>query len=142
MLTRRSQKRTTNRQNWRFDPDASYLIAGGLGGLGRAICTWMADKGAKHLILPSRSGLSSKVALELVSDLQQRGVNAVAPKCDVSSSASLEKLLEECAVSMPPIKGCINAAMALQVQLLIMPLRPRWALANKFGNDRMRYSTT
>jgi NADPH:quinone reductase-like Zn-dependent oxidoreductase/SAM-dependent methyltransferase len=36
-------------------PDASYLIVGGVGGLGRSIAHWFADHGAAHLILLSRS---------------------------------------------------------------------------------------
>ncbi|KAI0840156.1 KR-domain-containing protein [Hypoxylon sp. FL0890] len=72
-------------------PNASYLAVGGLGGLGRAMIKWMVEKGAKHLILLSRS------------ELVTRGVHVIAPKCDVSSTET-----------MPPIKGCINAAMVLQ----------------------------
>ncbi|KAI0848453.1 hypothetical protein F5Y00DRAFT_270187 [Daldinia vernicosa] len=107
-------KRVTKRRRWSLAQDASYLIAGGLGGLGRAICIWLADKGAKNLIIPSRSGPSSKAASELISELQERGVKAVAPKCDVTSYPSLKELLDDCAGTMPPVKGCINAAMVLQ----------------------------
>ncbi|KAK2005280.1 KR-domain-containing protein [Colletotrichum eremochloae] len=39
----------------RFRNDASYLIVGGLGGLGRSLCLWMAARGARHLVLFSRS---------------------------------------------------------------------------------------
>ncbi len=119
LLIMKHQKRVTKRRGWTFDRDGSYLIAGGLGGLGREICTWMADKGAKHLILPSRSGPSSEAAVGLVSQLQKRGVNIVAPKCDITSPSSLSKLLEGCALTMPPIRGCINAAMALHVCIII-----------------------
>ncbi|KAL6878977.1 polyketide synthase [Trichoderma novae-zelandiae] len=101
-------------RSWRFDENASYMIAGGSGGLGRGIAKWMADRGAKHLILPSRSGASSKAARQTVEELTARGVNIVAPKCDVASEQELADVLDECARSMPPIKGCINAAMVLQ----------------------------
>lgn len=47
-------------------------------------------------------------------ELTRMGVNIVAPKCDVSSESSLASVLEDCARTMPPIKGCINAAMVLQ----------------------------
>ncbi|KAI0840502.1 hypothetical protein F5Y06DRAFT_294490 [Hypoxylon sp. FL0890] len=109
-------KLVCDEDSWRFDANATYLIAGGLGGLGRAIVKWMADKGARYFILPSRSGLSSssKAAYEAVSELQERGVIVVAPKCDVSSASSLSAVVEECAPTMPEIKGCINASMVLQ----------------------------
>ena len=35
-------------------PDRSYLLIGGLGGLGLALATWLAQRGAKHLILSSK----------------------------------------------------------------------------------------
>ncbi|KAI8964847.1 hypothetical protein F5Y11DRAFT_57289 [Daldinia sp. FL1419] len=101
-------------RSWRFDENASYLIAGGSGGVGRAITRWMADRGAKNLILPSRSGAKSKAAAETVAELRARGVNVYAPRCDVSSEISLAYVLEECAHTMPPIKGCINATVVLQ----------------------------
>lgn len=75
---------------------------------------WMVDRGAKHLIVPSRSGASSRAASEMVSELSSQGVTVFAPKCDVASHSSLANVLEECAHTMPPIKGCINAAMILQ----------------------------
>jgi epothilone polyketide synthase D len=38
-------------------PDASYLITGGLGGLGLTLAGWLADRGARHVVLTGRSGL-------------------------------------------------------------------------------------
>lgn len=75
----------------------------------------MADKGARHLIVPSRSGPSSQEAVNTIADLTKRGVQVLAPRCDVSLSADLEALLQNCATIMPPVKGCINATMVLHV---------------------------
>ncbi|KAF5707998.1 polyketide synthase [Fusarium mundagurra] len=99
---------------WTFDANSTYLVAGGSGGLGRAIIRWMADRGAKHLIVPSRSGAASEAAAQLVAELTSRDVNIIAPKCDVSIRDDVAAILEECSRTMPPIKGCINAAMVLQ----------------------------
>jgi NADPH:quinone reductase-like Zn-dependent oxidoreductase len=99
----------------KFSSNASYIIAGGLGGIGRAISRWMARKGAKHLILPSRSGPRAPAAIDLIRELGEQGVNVVAPVCDVASLESLSDLITNCQSSVPPIKGCINAAMVLQV---------------------------
>ena len=38
-------------------PDATYLISGGLGGVGLQLATWLVDRGARRLILLSRRGL-------------------------------------------------------------------------------------
>jgi NAD(P)-dependent dehydrogenase (short-subunit alcohol dehydrogenase family)/acyl carrier protein len=98
-----------------FNPQGSYLIAGGSGGLGRAIVRWMADRGAKHIIIASRSGATSEAAREVLAELGAKGVNVVAMQCDVSSESSLAGMLEDCTGrGMPPIRGCINAAMVLQ----------------------------
>lgn len=39
-------------------PDASYIVVGGLGGIGRFITQMLVERGAKHLILISRSAAS------------------------------------------------------------------------------------
>ncbi len=76
----------------------------------------MADKGARNLIVLSRSGPSTRLATETISDLLEKGANIVTPCCDVSCLESLQQTLQDCAKAMPPIKGCINAAMLLQVR--------------------------
>ncbi|TGJ87999.1 hypothetical protein E0Z10_g779 [Xylaria hypoxylon] len=119
------QKRLLERTQWQFDPDASYVIVGGLGGLGRAISRWMVDKGARNLVLLSRSGARSSAAAELVSKLREQGVTVAAPKCDAASAASLSAALKGC-VAMPPIKGCINAAMALHDALFDNMTYSQW----------------
>ncbi|KAI0197537.1 polyketide synthase PksD [Astrocystis sublimbata] len=109
------QKLIIDRIYSRFEEDASYLVAGGLGGIGRSILRWMATRNAKYLIVPSRSGGSgSEKAQQLVAELRLKGVTIITPQCDVSSESSLSDLLAQCSQTMPPIRGCINAAMALQ----------------------------
>jgi NADPH:quinone reductase-like Zn-dependent oxidoreductase/ubiquinone/menaquinone biosynthesis C-methylase UbiE len=97
-----------------FQADASYLVVGGLGGLGRAILRWMVDQGARNLVVPSRSGPSSQAAFKIVSELSSQGVSIITPRCNVSSSEELSALLQNC-THMAPIRGCINLAMVLQV---------------------------
>ncbi|KAI1355097.1 hypothetical protein F5Y01DRAFT_327941 [Xylaria sp. FL0043] len=118
-------KRLHERSTWKFDPNASYVVVGGLGGLGRAISKWMVDKGATNLILLSRSGAASSAAARLVASLREQGTTIVAPKCDVSSEASLAAVLKECA-TMPPIKGCINAAMSLRDSIFANMTHGQW----------------
>lgn len=75
----------------------------------------MMRKGVKNLILPSRSGPNSRAAIDLVEELTRNGVNVEAPVCDVSLIESVSDMIDSCAKTMPPIKGCMNAAMVLQV---------------------------
>lgn len=53
-----------------FDLSRSYIIAGGLGGLGRSAARWMVGMGAQHLVLISRSGPKSTAAFDLVKGLE------------------------------------------------------------------------
>jgi NAD(P)-dependent dehydrogenase (short-subunit alcohol dehydrogenase family)/acyl carrier protein len=103
-----------NRPTWTFDPEAAYLVAGGLGGVGRSILRWMISRGAKQLIVPSRSGPRSEAAFRVVTESIKSGVTILTPSCDVSDVASLQKMLDECALVVGPVRGCINAAMVLQ----------------------------
>ncbi|KAI1342766.1 hypothetical protein F5Y15DRAFT_428725 [Xylariaceae sp. FL0016] len=119
-------KRVLKRSTLRFRPDASYVVAGGLGGIGRGIVRWMARRGAKHLILPSRSGPNTQARQDVLEELIAEGVSVAAPKCDVSSKADLSSALEECSRTMPPIKGCINAAMHLEDSIFENMTHEQW----------------
>ncbi|PVI01618.1 hypothetical protein DM02DRAFT_590921 [Periconia macrospinosa] len=100
--------------DWKFQTNASYLIVGGFGGLGRAILPWMVKKGARHIVVLSRKGSTTVAAQKIIAELRAKGVQVYAPKCDVSSRDELAAELTMVQSTMPPIKGCINAAMLLQ----------------------------
>ncbi|KAL8878752.1 MAG: hypothetical protein Q9198_003508, partial [Flavoplaca austrocitrina] len=101
-----------------FDADASYLIVGGLGGIGRSIARWLIFRGARNLILLSRSGASSEAARALLAELDSDNVRIETPACDVTDFDALASTISRCMVTgMPPIKGCIQAAMVLQDSL-------------------------
>ncbi|KAI2626768.1 KR-domain-containing protein [Hypoxylon sp. NC1633] len=107
------QKHVIHRRTWSFDIKATYMVVGGLGGVGRLLLKWMVSRGAKYLIVPSRSGIASQTAAKLVDELAQQGIIIAAPLCDVSSEESFSKMLAQYSSIFPPIRGCINAAMAL-----------------------------
>lgn len=99
------------------NPHVTYLVAGGLGGIGRAISLWMIQKGAKNILLVSRNAESHPNAADLKRSATAEGCNLQIRNCDVSSENSLFKLLEySSSVSLPPIKGVINCAMVLDVR--------------------------
>ncbi|KAL2818527.1 hypothetical protein BDW59DRAFT_165475 [Aspergillus cavernicola] len=96
-----------------FDADSTYVIAGGLGGLGRSIAHWLVDRGARNLILLSRSGNKNVYAAKITEDLQEKGATALTPSCDITDCTALARTLESCSRTMPPIKGCIQATMVI-----------------------------
>ena len=100
---------------WFFDCNASYIISGGLGGLGRSMARWMVSRGARNLILLSRSGPKNDVAQALIKELETQGAKIMTPCCDISDKNTLSRVLKDCSNWMPPIKGCIQGSMVLRV---------------------------
>ncbi|OQE42415.1 hypothetical protein PENCOP_c004G00771 [Penicillium coprophilum] len=97
-----------------FDPSASYVLAGGYGGLGRSLARWMASRGAMSLIILSRSPASSPEKMELIADLDRMGCKVHSLVCDVTDISSLQQLSGEPCASLPAVKGCIQASMVLR----------------------------
>jgi NADPH:quinone reductase-like Zn-dependent oxidoreductase/malonyl CoA-acyl carrier protein transacylase/SAM-dependent methyltransferase len=97
--------------------DASYLLVGGLGGLGRATSGWMAEHGAKNLIFVSRSGTAKPEAAALVERLQEAGVKVAVLQCDVSDYVKLSAAVQHTLTEMPPIRGVIHGGMVLNVSI-------------------------
>lgn len=98
-----------------LNPEVTYLLPGGLGGLGRSIASWMVDHGARNLVFTSRSGDQQPRAKELVEGLVRRGVKVKAYACDISDREAFQAVLKEVEESFPPIRGVLTCAMQLQV---------------------------
>ena len=99
---------------FRLSPDSSYLLPGGLGGLGRSIAQWLIDHGARSLIFLSRSGAHSPDAASFVADIKAQGVQVGVYQCDISILPQLEETIRSCASTLPQIRGVIQCAMNLQ----------------------------
>ncbi|MFI0739275.1 SDR family NAD(P)-dependent oxidoreductase [Streptomyces sp. NPDC021100] len=95
------------------DPDASYLVVGGLSGLGAAFARHLADSGARHLVLAGRRGEATPGARELVDELAGRGARATVRAADVCDPADVAALVRDARVAGRPLKGVVHAAIAL-----------------------------
>lgn len=96
-------------------PNATYVLAGGLGGICREIGRWLAEKGAENLVFLSRSAAVGADNLEFIENLRRTyGTNAIAYNCDVADKASLQDVLDKCR-GLPPIRGLVTGAMVLKV---------------------------
>ncbi|MEQ1485778.1 type I polyketide synthase [Methyloglobulus sp.] len=98
--------------------DASYLVTGGLGGFGLKTAEWLASKGARHLVLISRSGPVSEEAKTAINQLEQQGVAVLAVSCDVTDKNAIALLLNKIAKEMPPLKGIVHAATVINDGLI------------------------
>lgn len=79
------------------------------------MCSWMARKDCKNIILISRSGMQSADAQSLVDELATLGVKLQVYACDVSKAEELSQILQLCISEMPPIRGVIQSAMVIKV---------------------------
>lgn len=98
----------------RLQPDATYVLAGGLGGLGRNIAIFLVDLGARHICFLSRSTTASQDTETFLTDLRKRQVSVSAYKCDIADMRSLRSTLQQCRQEHPPIKGVVQCAMVLR----------------------------
>ncbi|GAB3333565.1 type I polyketide synthase [Bordetella tumulicola] len=97
---------------------ATYLVTGGLSGFGLRTAQWLADKGARHLVLVSRSGPTAEPAQQAIAELEARGVTVHATACDVTDSQAVNTLLQHIHDTMPPLKGIVHAAMVIEDGLI------------------------
>ncbi|KAK1976906.1 KR domain-containing protein [Colletotrichum cereale] len=94
-----------------FRSDAAYLLVGGLGGLGRSIATWMAERGARHLTFLSRSAGSTAESKELFEDLSSMGCHATAVAGLVDNADDVARAIK---ATEHPIRGVFQLAMVLK----------------------------
>ncbi|KAH8706032.1 putative polyketide synthase [Talaromyces proteolyticus] len=112
-VTPESQVQVTlnTKPSFQMDPDSTFVIAGGLGGLGRATARWMAERGARNIILLSRFGPRTDSARELIKNLQSIGVRVETPACDITDLDTMKQIFGRLSADMPPIKGVLQMSV-------------------------------
>lgn len=111
-------------------PDATYLITGGLGVLGRYVAEWLVGRGARRLVLAGRTALPPRSTWDTVTDpawreritavraLEARGVTVRTVAVDVADAARLAAVLDTDALGLPPVRGVVHAAGVLDNRLV------------------------
>jgi len=90
----------------------TYVITGGLSGLGLAVADWMVAKGARHLLLLSRSA-DEQQAAEQIAALRDAGATVEVAQADVTVTTHVESVLEAIAQSDWPLAGIVHGAGVL-----------------------------
>jgi acyl transferase domain-containing protein/aryl carrier-like protein len=102
--------------------DATYLVTGGLGALGLEVARWLAERGARHLVLMGRRGASPEAEAALAA-LREAGVDIAVAAADVASERAVRHALGAALSARPPLRGVVHAAGALDDGVL---LEQRW----------------
>ncbi|TKC98038.1 non-ribosomal peptide synthetase/type I polyketide synthase [Polyangium fumosum] len=117
----RTSARTTNANGIEgptIRSDGSYLITGGLGGLGLSIAQWMVEKGARHVVLVGRSK-PTDAAQAAIAAMKERGAEIRVVAADVSRSADVDRMFEDIERHAPPLRGVLHAAAVIDDRMAV-----------------------
>lgn len=99
-----------------IDPTGTYLLVGGLGGLGRSIAELLVANGAKYLAFASRSGApTSDGVAKFIDHLEQMDVVVRIFKADICDENSISTVIRnDITPQMPSIVGVFQCAAVVR----------------------------
>lgn len=114
------------RTDTKFHESGAFLLVGGLGGLGRSVSTWMAERGARHLVYLSPTAGTKADHKEFCEELMSMG-------CRVSfvqgSVSNLKDVIQAVARCEGRLRGILQMSMALGNQTFPRMTLPEWNTA-------------
>ena len=96
----------------RLRQDRTYLVTGGLGGIGCALAEWLAEHGAGTVVLNGRRAPDA-AAEEAIGALRARGFRIEVELADVTDTAALDAMLARMDATLPPLAGVIHSVGVL-----------------------------
>ena len=106
---------------------ASYLLVGGLGGLGRATSTWMVEHGARHLIFLSRNAGKGPNDESFVNELNSMGCHVHLVRGSVTDTQDVKKAIGKV---VRPLKGILQMSMVLHDENFSSMTLDQWNAVN------------
>jgi thioester reductase-like protein len=104
-----------------FNERSTYIITGGLGGIGMEVAKWMASSGAQHIVLVGRSE-PKEVAQQAISQMRSQGKNIIVENIDVGDFEMCQELIHRISTrdsGLPPIRGVMHAAGCLSDAIIV-----------------------
>ncbi|MDE2902051.1 MAG: SDR family NAD(P)-dependent oxidoreductase [Chloroflexota bacterium] len=98
--------------NGRLRQDRTYLVTGGLGGIGCAVAAWLADNGAGAIVLNGRRDPDAE-AQAAIDALRRRGVRVEVELADATDPAAIDRMLKRIDATLPPLGGVIHSVGVL-----------------------------
>lgn len=109
----------------------TYVISGGMGGIGRAVACYLADHGARHIVLLSRSSEIKGDAKRTMNYLENLDVDVRVMICDITDEAAVATAIHTISADMPKIKGLVHGAMLLSDGLFEKMTYEQWLVATR-----------
>jgi NAD(P)-dependent dehydrogenase (short-subunit alcohol dehydrogenase family)/acyl carrier protein len=97
----------------RLRREGTYLVTGGLSGLGLAVARWLGESGAGRLVLVGRRGTTEEAA-PIIAQLRAAGTTVLTEALDVSDETAVAALLLRLRGDGPPLRGVVHAAAAFE----------------------------
>jgi NADPH:quinone reductase-like Zn-dependent oxidoreductase/acyl carrier protein len=102
----------------KLNSDGTYLITGGLGALGLGVARWLAERGARNLVLVGRRGVSGGAA-DAIKAIEETGARVTVVSGDVSRQEDVRAIVSLAGSSLPPLRGVIHSAGVLDDGVLL-----------------------
>ncbi|OBI54047.1 polyketide synthase [Mycobacterium sp. E787] len=117
----------------KLTPDATYVITGGTGALGRVVAAYLAERGARHIALLCRSEIpprsrwaliphddAHRATIDTVRKVERLGVRVTIATVDVTDVEQVNTWLSDhIREGGPPVRGILHAAGSVHDQLLV-----------------------
>ena len=132
-----------DREQPMFADEATYLITGGLGGVGLTVAEWMAENGAGHLVLLGRRAPSDEAAAA-IRRIEALGTAVTTFQADITQRAEVEKVIATLRAGQRPLKGVMHAAAVVDDGLIVdlSPERFPYVLGPKMAGTWNLHTST
>ncbi|XP_055376639.1 fatty acid synthase [Condylostylus longicornis] len=98
-------------------PEKSYIVVGGLGGFGLELTNWLIARGARNVVLTSRSGVKTGYQTLMIQRWRGKGVKVLIDTNDATTKDGCQKLLEN-SNRLGLIGGIFNLAAVLRDDII------------------------
>lgn len=117
----------------KLTPDATYVVTGGAGALGRTVASYLAQRGARHIVLMSRGEVPSRdrwptllegdrhlATVTTIRQIEALGARVTTESVDITDARQVQDwLCRHAADGGWPVRGVVHAAGSVRDQLLV-----------------------
>ena len=100
-----------------FRADGSYIVTGGLGGLGLFLAAKMSEAGCGRIVLNSRSA-PKPAAMAEIDRMREMGTEVEVVTGDIADASTVDRLVAEATASGLPVRGVLHAAAVVEDAIL------------------------